>query len=73
MEAGNCSLSFSGHGHIEGVICIGEKEIEGSGFSSFKIDEFPRAFVGPAIAEGKKQNGFTVLNTNEMLLECISL
>ena len=73
MQANKYSLGFSGHGHIEGVICIGEKEIVGSGFSSFKINEFPRAFVGPAIAEGKKKNGFSVLNTDEMVLDCISL
>ncbi len=69
----NCNIGFSGHGHIEGVVCIGQNEITEPGFSKINIPSLPRVFIGPAIAEGKKMNGFLVFNSNELILECISL
>jgi len=73
MTSNGCSISFSGHGHIGGIISINQKEIIESGFSPITLNTFPHAFVGPAIAQGERQNGLMVFDSNEKVLECISL
>jgi len=73
MISNDMLLSFAGHGHIEGVLSISQKEISQLGFSTFILNSFPQAIITPAVAEGKKKNGIVVFDSEEMLIECIYL
>jgi hypothetical protein len=73
MDRHGCLLSFSGHMHVEGVYLatpIGNRFHE---FGKVNLDREPQWIVGPCVANGKKENGCMVFNTETFRLRSIPL
>jgi hypothetical protein len=73
MLSNGISISFSGHGHIEGIYSISKKDYSQMEFTTYNLGPFPQAIIGPAIAKGKKKNGIIIFDTTELLVDCIEL
>ncbi len=68
-----CDLSISGHRHVEGCLLANEKEIKVRSFGKYNLSDNILWIDGPCITKGHKENGFMVLDTEEMIIEIIPL
>ena len=73
LNKNECTLSFAGHGHFEGVCNFNGKTVNVKTFGILNIKNGKQAFIGPCIACGKQANGFVIFDSKEMVLDVISL
>jgi len=73
IKENDCLLGFSGHKHIEGIFRADLNSQEYMGFGSHTLKEELSWIVGPCVANGKKDNGIMVFDTNSLVLEVIPL
>ncbi len=73
MKKQDCSLSFFGHAHIEGIRTFTTEKSKVKSFGKLKIINEPQAFIVPCIVKGKQKNGITIFNTITMELNIIRL
>jgi len=66
-------MGFSGHQHIEGVKIFHAYKEEKRGFETIKLSDTAQWIIGPCIANGKYENGFMVLDTENLELEVLPL
>jgi len=73
IEYHNCQISFSGHGHLEGVAVGSRKEVQFLPFGEYQLENQLQGIVGPCIAKGNRQNGFMIFDTEDFVLEVLKL
>ncbi|MFH2094242.1 MAG: metallophosphoesterase [Bacteroidota bacterium] len=73
MKDHSADISFSGHGHYEGLFRASEKRIHLVRKGVHAVGNFPVAFSIPCIARGKQKNGICIFDTNERTIETIIL
>lgn len=72
MKNNNCRVSFSGHGHPEGVIVVDESNFLTSGFGVHQLTDDMQWIVIPCVARTSRLNGIAVLDTAEKEFKTIS-
>ena len=65
IEEKNCSISFSGHFHSEGIAYASDNKFVLKGFKKIKIPSGLTSFLCPAIAKGRNRNGFLIFDKEE--------
>lgn len=73
MEKQGCRLGFSGHQHVEGYFRITRFHRKLYNFGKQQLDAELQWIVGPCIANGKRDNGCLVFNTETNRLRAIPL
>lgn len=74
MKINNCSLSFSGHRHIEGCLIASPNSLIKNGFEKQGLSTKENLWIdGPAICRSKKQNGVMIFDTKYMNIQCIKI
>jgi predicted phosphodiesterase len=68
-----CHIGLSGHQHIEGVKVFYPDKIVDSGFGTVQLSNVLQWIVGPCIANGKRDNGFMIMDTKNLELEIIPI
>ena len=68
-----CNLSISGNDHSEGMIIFTEKSVKTYSFKKVKLSKDPTWLFGPAVVNGKFENGVMVLDTKKLEIEAIPL
>ena len=69
IEYHQCDISFSGHGHIEGVAFLTQEEVKSFPFGAYEIKSEIQGIIGPCIAGGARQNGYMIFDTDSFLLD----
>jgi len=71
QEIHQCSMSFSGHRHIEGCTIASHDSIIKKGFEKINIQNNDALWIdGPAVCRSKKQNGVMIFDTKYRQLHC---
>ncbi|NMB81790.1 MAG: metallophosphoesterase [Ignavibacteria bacterium] len=73
MNDNNTKISFSGHGHPEGIIVVTEEKFCNHEFDSNILLNFTQWIVVPCVARTTRINGVLVLDTSSKLFYAISL
>lgn len=73
IKKNNCTVGFSGHKHVQGVLRFKNPISKKFGFGKILLDRDLQWIVGPCIANGKQENGFMIFDTNTLELEAIPL
>ncbi len=73
IKKNNCSIGFSGHKHVEGISRFKNSTADKFSFGNIQLDKDLQWIVGPCIANGIKENGFMIFDTNTQELEIIPL
>jgi predicted phosphodiesterase len=73
IEKNGCRLGFSGHRHVEGFYRVRRNDMKHNNFGEYQLEEELQWLVGPCIANGKKENGCMVFNTETLTLNVIPL
>ncbi|MCB2220390.1 MAG: metallophosphoesterase [Bacteroidetes bacterium] len=73
MDEKGCQIGISGHQHVEGARIFYADKIVDLGFGSLQLQDELQWIVGPCIANGKRDNGFMILDTESFELEVIPL
>jgi hypothetical protein len=69
MKENNYQVAFSGHTHFPGLyIVMKEREIQRS-FKKEVIKKNPSLVFVPAIARGRNRSGFTIFDTETMMIQ----
>ena len=67
----NCSLSFSGHRHVEGCLIVSEDSFISHEFGKVGLSiDHPLWIDSPAICQSKKQNGVMIFDTRYKEIQC---
>jgi predicted phosphodiesterase len=69
----NCQISFTGHGHYEGIAISTKKSFKILPFGNYRIKTFPITISTPCIARSEIQNGITIFNTETYEINVIPL
>jgi predicted phosphodiesterase len=73
IEDNNCSFSFSGHAHIEGLCYFNSQEAKIKKFKTINIKQATQSHIVPCLAKGTYKNGFAIFDTNTMIINAIRL
>lgn len=74
LSRNQLSISFSGHGHIEGAVIASDIEMSKTSFEKRILQrDSTHAIIGPCIARGKKRTGFMIFDTHCNSLEAVAL
>lgn len=73
MNEKKCRISFSGHGHPEGVIMVTEERFASLKFGLRMLNEGIQWIVVPCVARTTRENGVLVLDTTSMEFRSLSL
>jgi len=73
VEYNGCSMSFCGHGHLEGMAIGTPEEIQYFPFGEYQLENKMQGVIGPCIAKGERQNGFMVFDTGSLILDVMKL
>jgi len=68
-----CKISFSGHGHIQGIELCTENDYRFYSFTSLQLEDTCQWIACPCIARSGMANGFIVFDTVSLNLEVIEL
>jgi predicted phosphodiesterase len=73
MKKNGFNFSFSGHGHIEGLVVATEKNFDHYDFGqTVKMEKFS-AVIGPCIARGKKETGIMIFDTGSFEVTALQI
>lgn len=73
MKKNKCTLGISGHVHPEGMLFATENKWDYMGFGETSFEIVPIWISIPCIANGAKENGFAILDTDRLTIEAIPL
>lgn len=74
QQMNKCSLSFSGHRHVEGSTIASSSLFIKNGFEKIIINSHETLWIdGPAICQSKKQNGIMIFDTKYLEIQCIMI
>lgn len=73
MDKHACRTGFSGHQHVEGFYKFTRFSKRFYSFGKAHLEAEPHWIVGPCVANGKRENGFLVFNTETNRLRAIPL
>jgi len=73
MTENKCVYSFTGHGHVEGLISSDEMKMKYYKFEKLPLKKERRWIVGPCVARTTRKNGVMILNTDSLEIESIPI
>ena len=73
MQENDCMLSFSGHGHVEGLTYGNENRLVFNSFGTYKLKPKLKWIVGPCVAHENRNNGLMIFDTKSFDIEVIPL
>ncbi|MCD4745785.1 MAG: metallophosphoesterase, partial [Bacteroidales bacterium] len=73
MQNNECLIGISGHTHIEGFVLGTEDKAVYHPFREYQIEKQLQWISSPYVANGTRENGFMILNTDSLELEVIPL
>ena len=73
MADKGCLVGFSGHKHVEGCIQFRGGEVVHHPFGDHELERELQWIVGPCVANGKKENGCMIFDTQTFLLQVLPL
>jgi predicted phosphodiesterase len=73
MELQNCTLSFTGHSHINGFSVASPKSFNQYRYKKLEIKPGSACISIPPITRHEKRSGFCIFDTNEMRIEVLKL
>lgn len=73
IEGNSCMIGFSGHKHVEGIFRASRTGSGYEGFGEYRLDRKLQWIAGPCIANGKKENGCMIFDTESFLLKVVPL
>ncbi len=73
MKKNECLLSFSGHGHPEGIVITSKEKYSFNKFGSFQIEKDNQWIVCPCVANTSRPNGVTIFDTRTYQLDVLPL
>lgn len=73
MEKQDCQVGFSGHQHVEGFFRATRLSAKYHEFGSVDLERQMQWVVGPCVANGKRENGCMVFDTETFNLNAIPL
>jgi len=73
MDINNCTISFIGHTHIQGLLMVSRKKINSLRFGEVNLKSKPSCLGIPSIALNKKKNGFCIFDIDKMVVNTIKI
>lgn len=73
MQLGGFNLSFSGHGHPEGVILCSDKRMDYHGFGLIQLNETIKWVVLPPVVRSNRRSGVTIFDSDLKTLLTLEL
>ncbi len=73
MDKNECKLSFSGHGHFNGMFVGSKRRIRVKNFGAHYIKDKTQWICIPCIANAAQENGFAVFDFKDNRIEIIKL
>lgn len=73
IRSHGCLLSFSGHGHPEGIAHTAHGHLTFTGFGTFPVHRHTQWIVAPGVARGDRASGVLTFDTRSVALEAIAL
>lgn len=73
IRSQDCLLSFSGHGHPEGVAHTAHGRLTCSGFGTARLHHHTQWIVAPGAARGDRASGVLTFDARSLVLEAIAL
>ncbi|MBI9033244.1 MAG: metallophosphoesterase [Bacteroidales bacterium] len=73
MKKQDCLMSFSGHEHPYGFVKVTHYVLNQFGFERVLLRPERTSIIVPAIASGKKPNGFLIFDTENLEIQAVKL
>jgi predicted phosphodiesterase len=71
MTSLHCSISFTGHAHVNGFYAVNRKKFRQFNHSKHKLNHFPVCIGIPPVTSNKKRTGFCIFDTESMNVRAV--